>query len=30
MIGPDIIQEFPGDYIKCIVERDYDENKKNV
>lgn len=30
LIGTDLIQTFNGDYIKCMVERDYDENKKKL
>ncbi len=30
MIGTQIIQEYPGDYITCMVERDFNESKKNM
>ncbi len=30
MIGAQVIQEYTGDYIRCMVERDYSENKKNM
>ena len=30
MIGTQTIQEYPGDYIKCIVERDFNEYKKRM
>ena len=30
MIGPNIIQEYPGDYIKCITERDFPGDKKKL
>ena len=28
MIGTQLIQEYPGEYIRCVVERDYSEDKK--
>ena len=30
MIGTQIIQEYPGEYIRCVVERDYSEDKKKM
>lgn len=30
MIGTQIIQEFPGEYIRCVVERDFPESKKQL
>jgi len=30
MIGTQIIQEYPGEYIRCVVERDYDEEQKKM
>ena len=28
MIGPNIIQEYPGSYLHCVVQRDYSSAKK--
>lgn len=30
MVGTQIIQEYPGEYIRCVVERDYSEDKKKM
>lgn len=30
MIGTQLIQEYPGEYIRCVVERDYSEDKKKM
>lgn len=30
LIGGQVIQEFSGEYIKSVVERDYDESKKKI
>ena len=30
MIGTQIIQEYPGEYTRCVVERDYSEDKKKM
>ena len=30
MIGTQVIQEYTGEYIRCMVERDYNENKKKI
>lgn len=30
MIGTQLIQEYPGEYIRCVVERDYSEGKKKM
>ena len=30
MIGTQVIQEYTGEYIRCMVERDYNENKKKL
>lgn len=30
MIGTQIIQQYPGEYIRCVVERDYTEDKKKL
>lgn len=30
MIGTQIIQEYPGEYIRCVVERDYSEEQKKM
>tara|TARA_Y100000389_G_scaffold203265_1_gene251136 strand:- start:14419 stop:16110 length:1692 start_codon:yes stop_codon:yes gene_type:complete len=30
IIGSQIIQEYPGEYIKCIAERDFPEDKKKL
>ena len=30
MIGTQLIQEYPGEYIRCVVERDYSEDKKKI
>jgi len=29
-IGSQIIQEYPGEYIRCVAERDFPENKKKL
>ena len=29
-IGSQIIQEYPGEYIRCVAERDFSENKKKL
>lgn len=29
-IGDQVIQEFPGEYIRCVVDRDYNESKKKI
>lgn len=30
MIGTQLIQEYPGEYIRCVVERDYSEEQKRM
>lgn len=30
IIGSQVIQEYPGEYIRCIVERDFNESKKKM
>ena len=30
MIGTQVIQEYTGEYIRCMVERDYNEHKKSI
>lgn len=30
MIGTQVIQEYTGEYIRCMVERDYNEDKKSI
>lgn len=30
MIGNHVIQEYPGEYIRCVVERDFNESKKKM
>jgi hypothetical protein len=30
MIGTQLIQEYPGEYIRCVVERDYSEEQKKM
>ena len=30
MIGSQLIQEYPGEYIRCVVERDYTQDKKKM
>lgn len=29
-IGPQLIQEYPGEYIRCVAERDFTEDKKKL
>ena len=29
-IGSQLIQEYPGEYIRCVVERDFSEEKKKM
>ena len=30
LIGPQVIQEYDGQYIRCMAERDYDEDRKKM
>ena len=30
MVGSQLIQEYPGEYIRCVAERDYSEDKKKM